>query len=118
MSTPFNIGTPEILIILLIALLILGPSKLPQLARSLGEAVKEFRRASSGLMEGTEGAARLEQRVGSPIIPAHEKKELDYETLKRLAEKLEVRVEGKSDEELIREIIDKAKERGLLEEKQ
>lgn len=41
------LGPWEVALILVIALIIFGPSKLPQLARSLGEAVREFRRASS-----------------------------------------------------------------------
>jgi sec-independent protein translocase protein TatA len=42
-----DIGTPELLIILAVVVLIFGGAKLPQLARSLGEAQKEFRKASS-----------------------------------------------------------------------
>jgi TatA/E family protein of Tat protein translocase len=41
-----NIGFPELLIILAIALLIFGPKKLPEMSRSIGKAVREFRRAS------------------------------------------------------------------------
>lgn len=41
-------GWLEILLILLIALLIFGPSKLPQLAKSLGKAIREFRMSLSG----------------------------------------------------------------------
>ena len=45
----FGIGMPGLLIILVVALLILGPAKLPQVARSLGRGLAEFRRASSEL---------------------------------------------------------------------
>lgn len=41
-------GWLEILLILLIALLIFGPSKLPQLGRSIGKAIREFRKSLSG----------------------------------------------------------------------
>ena len=43
----FGIGTTELLVILLVALVILGPKKLPQIARSLGKALGEFKRVST-----------------------------------------------------------------------
>ncbi len=45
----FGIGMPELLIILGVALLVLGPKKLPEMARSLGRGMAEFRRASTEL---------------------------------------------------------------------
>jgi Tat protein translocase TatB subunit len=44
----FNVGGPELLIIFLVALLVLGPSKLPDAARQMGKAMTEFRRMSAG----------------------------------------------------------------------
>jgi len=44
----------ELIIILLIILLLFGPRKLPELARGLGEAVREFRRAAKGAIEDTD----------------------------------------------------------------
>lgn len=43
----FGIGTTEILVILVVALLVLGPKKLPEIARSLGKTLAEFRRVST-----------------------------------------------------------------------
>jgi Tat protein translocase TatB subunit len=43
----FGIGMTELLVILTVALIVLGPKKLPELARSLGKGLAEFRRASS-----------------------------------------------------------------------
>jgi TatA/E family protein of Tat protein translocase len=40
----FNIGPPEILLILLIALVVVGPAKLPELGRSIGRGLREFRK--------------------------------------------------------------------------
>ncbi len=45
----FGIGMPELLIIMAVALLVLGPKKLPEIARSLGRGMAEFRRASTEL---------------------------------------------------------------------
>jgi sec-independent protein translocase protein TatA len=45
----FGLGWGEILLILLIALIFLGPNKLPDLAKSLGKGIREFRKATAGL---------------------------------------------------------------------
>ncbi|WAC07571.1 MAG: Sec-independent protein translocase protein TatB [Thermodesulfobacteriota bacterium] len=45
----FNIGAPELLLIFIIALIVLGPQKLPDLARTLGKVVGEFRKATDEL---------------------------------------------------------------------
>jgi sec-independent protein translocase protein TatA len=43
---PFGIGTTELLIILLVVILLFGASKLPELARSVGVSMKEFKKAT------------------------------------------------------------------------
>ena len=47
----FGLGLPEIVIILVVALLVVGPSKLPDLARSLGKAFNEFKRMADEVKE-------------------------------------------------------------------
>ena len=47
----FGIGMTELLVILVVALIVFGPTKLPELARSLGRAMAEFRRASTDLRQ-------------------------------------------------------------------
>ncbi|WP_034386828.1 twin-arginine translocase TatA/TatE family subunit [Deinococcus sp. YIM 77859] len=46
-----NIGAPEVLIILLVALLVFGPRKLPELGRGVGQALREFRRSTGQVTE-------------------------------------------------------------------
>lgn len=50
----FGIGMPEMLLILAIALIVIGPKKLPDLAKSLGRALREFKKATSELKESIE----------------------------------------------------------------
>jgi len=50
----FGIGMPEMIMILAIALIVLGPQKLPDLAKSLGRAMREFKKATSELKESIE----------------------------------------------------------------
>lgn len=44
-----NIGTPELILILFVALLLFGGNKLPELARGLGKGIREFKDASDGV---------------------------------------------------------------------
>lgn len=45
---PFNIGLPELVIILVICLIIFGAGKLPGVGRALGQSIREFKEASQG----------------------------------------------------------------------
>lgn len=47
----FGIGMPELLVILVVALVVLGPQRLPELARQIGKAMAELRRQSGDIME-------------------------------------------------------------------
>ncbi len=47
----FNIGVPELLIILAIALIVFGPNKLPELAKAFGRAMREFKKATEEVKE-------------------------------------------------------------------
>lgn len=60
----FGIGLPELLVIMIVALLVFGPSKLPELARSLGRGLAEFRRASLDLRQSVMDPG--EDRPGEP----------------------------------------------------
>ncbi len=47
----FGIGIPEFILILIVGLIVFGPSKLPEIGRAVGKGMREFRRASSALQE-------------------------------------------------------------------
>jgi TatA/E family protein of Tat protein translocase len=54
------IGTTELLVVMLVALVVFGPRKLPELGRSLGRALSEFQAASDDLKRTWEAEARAE----------------------------------------------------------
>jgi sec-independent protein translocase protein TatA len=57
-----SIGMPELIIILVIALIIFGPRKLPELGKSLGRSINEFKRASADLQNTLEQEIKLEEQ--------------------------------------------------------
>jgi Tat protein translocase TatB subunit len=57
-----SIGMPELLIIFVIALIIFGPKRLPELGRSLGKSIAEFKRTSNDLRNTLEEEIRLEEQ--------------------------------------------------------
>ena len=59
----FGIGLPELVVILVVALLVFGPNRLPEIARSLGRGLAEFRRASNELRQSF-NEATAEDRAG------------------------------------------------------
>jgi TatA/E family protein of Tat protein translocase len=56
-----NIGMPEMMVILVIALIFFGPRKLPELGRSLGKSLNEFKKASNDLRSTLEEEIRSEE---------------------------------------------------------
>ena len=75
---PFNIGGPELIIILIIALIVVGPGKLPDVGAALGKSIREFRKAASDVRESAsletpQPAPRVAPpvtTVASPVPPA------------------------------------------------
>ncbi|MEE2612404.1 MAG: twin-arginine translocase TatA/TatE family subunit [Acidobacteriota bacterium] len=66
-----SIGMPELLIIFVIALIIFGPRKLPELGRSLGKSLGEFKRASNDLRNTLEEEIHVEDQTRrEPPAPA------------------------------------------------
>jgi Tat protein translocase TatB subunit len=56
----FGIGMPELLVIFVVALVVLGPKRLPEVARTLGKAMAEFRRQSSDIIDELQHQMRVE----------------------------------------------------------
>jgi sec-independent protein translocase protein TatA len=57
-----SIGMPEMLVILVIALIVFGPRKLPELGKSIGKSLAEFKRASNELKSTLEEEIRIEEQ--------------------------------------------------------
>jgi Tat protein translocase TatB subunit len=66
----FGIGTPELIVILVVALIVLGPKRLPEVARMLGKSLGELRRATSGFTEELNNArVILEEETRAAVRP-------------------------------------------------
>jgi sec-independent protein translocase protein TatA len=103
------IGPWEIALILLIVLILFGPKKLPELAKSVGQAVREYKRASEGVMEElsspTIKPSVTQEKPTQNIVEEKEKK-----ALIEAAKKLGIETEGKTIEQISEEIMKKAEE--------
>jgi len=55
-----NIGLPELMIILIIALLVFGPKKLPEVSRTIGKAIREFKKSTDEIKDKFEEQIRAE----------------------------------------------------------
>ena len=71
----FNVGAGELLVILLIALIVLGPDKLPETARKIGNVMGELRRMSSGFQN--EMRAAMDDVTRAPLETVKEEPETD-----------------------------------------
>lgn len=56
----FNIGPAELMVIFILALLVFGPKKLPEVSRQIGRGIREFRRASDQIQDEIQGALNLD----------------------------------------------------------
>jgi len=72
----FGIGMPELLIIMAIALIVIGPQKLPELARSLGKGLSEFKRATEGFKQTMEENIKVAD-IKEPVVKEAAVKEPD-----------------------------------------
>ncbi|CAG7635020.1 Sec-independent protein translocase protein TatA [Paenibacillus solanacearum] len=66
---PFgNIGLPGLILILIIALIIFGPSKLPELGRAFGRTLSEFKSATRNLMSTEDDSKPAEEKPAPPTV--------------------------------------------------
>jgi len=83
----FGIGGPELLIICIVALIVIGPKKLPEMLRSLGKGLAEFKRV------GNDVKSTLDQEVDRAESEAR-KREVEEELARRKAEKAKLDAEA------------------------
>jgi sec-independent protein translocase protein TatA len=66
-----SVGMPELLIIMVIALMVFGPKRLPELGKAVGQTIKEFKKGANSLRDSLEEEVRQEeQRTAAPTLPA------------------------------------------------
>lgn len=95
------IGTPEIIAIVIVVILLFGANKIPELARSLGKAAGEFKKGKNDL------EAELSD-IGKSVKEG-KSQENTSSKIKTMAQDLGIATEGKSDEQLLDEIQKKSK---------
>lgn len=92
----FNIGLPELLIILAIALIVFGPNKLPELARAFGKAMREFRKATEEVKESFEAETRDLEGIKDTLTEGNLLTDLMEEGSSGMEASKEIQAEGES----------------------
>ncbi|QDK41578.1 twin-arginine translocase TatA/TatE family subunit [Bacteriovorax stolpii] len=80
----FGLGAGELLLIFVIAILFLGPKKIPELAKGLGQAVREFQKARDEMMN----------EINKPHAPAEQGKKADVEVVAQKVESPEAKTDS------------------------
>lgn len=61
----FGLGAPELILILVLALIIVGPGKLPEVGRALGKGIREFKNATNSVTDEIKEAAKIDDGVNA-----------------------------------------------------
>ena len=77
----FGIGMPEMIIILVIALIVIGPHKLPEMAKSLGKGLAEFKKASEGFQRSVQEEANKTDEPAKDPAPQVQSASAEPETV-------------------------------------
>ena len=80
----FDVGVPELVMILVVALVVFGPGKLPEVGAAMGKSIREFRRATQALTDEVDSVTRLDPlpekpqaaRVEAPVPAAEQPAEV------------------------------------------
>ncbi|MEK4230925.1 twin-arginine translocase TatA/TatE family subunit [Solibacillus sp. FSL H8-0538] len=62
-----NIGIPGLILILIIALIIFGPSKLPEIGRAFGSTLREFKNSTKDLLSDDKNASKIQEQENKDI---------------------------------------------------
>jgi len=69
-----GIGTPELIVILIIALLLFGAKRLPEIGRAIGKGIRELKKASEGIMSDEDEAHKEAKEKGEKLSEKDEEK--------------------------------------------
>jgi sec-independent protein translocase protein TatA len=75
----FDIGFPEMLVILAIALIVFGPQKLPELGKALGKALREFKKTTETHPPTKVAAFSEKSSPEKNFLPPHSKQEIPHQ---------------------------------------
>ncbi|MGQ9544138.1 MAG: twin-arginine translocase TatA/TatE family subunit [Candidatus Bathyarchaeia archaeon] len=99
------LGPWEIALILVVVLVLFGPKKLPELAKGIGDAMRQYKLASEGLLEPTQNLPTTPDQA-TPRARSGD-------TLITIAKQLGIATEGKTGEQISKEVVMKATGKGL-----
>jgi sec-independent protein translocase protein TatA len=83
----FGIGIPELMLILVIALIVFGPQRLPEIGRSIGKAVRDFRQMSAGFTSEWEELSKEFEETATEVQREAMEVKAQFETLEGDIEK-------------------------------